>query len=160
MRLGPADETATLLEKLSAACEVPFPSPALQDVELMTWDELRDASKRGVTLGSHGHTHRVLKTLDAAGLDEELRCSKLSLEEKTGQEIRTIAYPCGGYEDFDRAVQRAAAAAGYRLGFSFNTGVQGGRRLEPFDVRRLGSSEQPARLAAMTVFPQVFAWSS
>lgn len=160
MRLRPADETANLLEQLSAACEVPFPRRSAQSAELMSWREVRDASSRGVRIGSHTHSHRVLKTLGRAALWEELTSSKRLLEEKTGQRIRTLAYPCGSYQDFDETVQQATVEAGYRLAFSFNTGVQQGGRLEPFDVKRLGASELPSRLAAITLFPRLFAWSS
>ena len=111
-----------------------------------------------MTIGSHSHSHRVLKTLDAAAELEELVASKALLEEKIGREVRVLAYPAGGYQHFAERTKMAAAATGYRLAFSFNTGVNRSGKLDRYDIKRLGAPARPGRLAAMTAYPQLFAW--
>jgi peptidoglycan/xylan/chitin deacetylase (PgdA/CDA1 family) len=160
MKTEPAGRTADLLERLSTACGVPFPSHAEQDAELMTWDQIRDAGARGMTIGSHTHSHRVLRTLDRAGIDDELGISKGVLEREIGWPVRTLAYPVGGYAHFDDRARESARRAGYRLAFSFNTGVQRLRDLEPFDVRRLSPGRELGRFAAIATFPRLFAWAA
>ena len=160
MKRAPARETETLLTDLSEACAVPFPGAAVQDAELMTWEQIREAAERGITIGSHSRTHRVLTTLDQTTLTEELGTSKQALERMVGREVRSIAYPCGGPESFDSNVQHAARAAGYELGFSFSQEANRSERLVPFDVRRIGAPPGVSRLSAITVLPQIFAFSS
>ena len=159
MKLEKAHTTQGLMDELSEACEVPFPADDLQDEQLMTWEQIRDWAARGLTIASHTHTHRVLKTLEDVELVEELRLSKHLLEKQTQCEIRTLAYPCGAYEHFDNRVQRQVSAEGYRLGFSYNTGVNHGNRLPPFDVKRVGVSNSLARFKAIATFPQIFSFS-
>jgi peptidoglycan/xylan/chitin deacetylase (PgdA/CDA1 family) len=158
MKRAPARETETLLADLSRACDVPFPSSDVQDGELMTWEQIREAAERGMTIGSHSRTHRVLTTLDQTSLAEELTTSKQVLEGKVGRKVRSIAYPCGGPGSFDAKVQHAAQAAGYQLGFSFSQGANRSGRLATFDVQRIGAPARLSRFAAIAVLPRIFAF--
>jgi len=160
MKLRRETETREMLAKLSEACEVSLPSAEAQDAELMSWDEIRYACARGVAVGSHSHTHRVLRTLGPGAVAEELRISKATLEAETGRDVRTLAYPCGGYQHFDWRTQELASEAGYVLAFSFNTGINRSMNLAPFDVRRVGAPEGLGRFAAITCLPWFFALSS
>ena len=65
MKLEPAAKTRDLVERLAEACGEALADPELQSGQLMSWSQIREMS-RSMTIGSHGHTHTVLATLDGA----------------------------------------------------------------------------------------------
>ena len=81
----------------------------------LDWAALRDLVCAGVEIGSHTMTHRDLRRLTVAELSRELAGSRRQLEDVLGVEVRAVSYPFGR---FDGRVLDAAAAAGYRFGFS------------------------------------------
>ena len=70
-------------------------NPPVPRLPLMGWSELREVAAANITLGSHTCTHPYLPELSAAQLDEELRVSRLSLEDQLGQPVTSFAYPYG-----------------------------------------------------------------
>ena len=129
------------LREVAAACQVPWSeadATALADRALMTWDQVREMRRAGMGIGSHTHTHRVLNTLTAADLDQELRGSRLLLEQRLGEPVTTIAYPVGKSIAGLPWVKQALADAGYELGFTTTPGTNRiGAGSDPFDLRRL-----------------------
>lgn len=93
--------------------------------ELIRAEEASALHDAGMELGSHTLSHPDLHTLDDAELEHELVGSKQAIEELTGEPCRTLAYPCGIY---DERVVRAAGEAGYELAFGWLPGAW--RRLE------------------------------
>ncbi|MBA3457280.1 MAG: polysaccharide deacetylase family protein [Deltaproteobacteria bacterium] len=112
---------------------------------IMTWDQIRALARAGMDVESHSRRHRVLQTLDADGLRDELAGSREDIESQLGRPVRAIAYPVG--RRLGRGSERiraAVAAAGYRIGLS---NASGANRIWPgslgsmlpfdrFDVRR------------------------
>jgi peptidoglycan/xylan/chitin deacetylase (PgdA/CDA1 family) len=78
----------------------------------MTWDQLKELSGNGITLGSHTVTHPSLAYEEDSVIREELGVSKLALEQHLGKKVDSLAYPTG---IFDERVTREAAAAGYTI---------------------------------------------
>jgi peptidoglycan/xylan/chitin deacetylase (PgdA/CDA1 family) len=77
-------------------------------------EDLRElAGLPGVTVGSHGATHRPLAECDEGALWSELRDSKRYLEDATGKPVTTLSYPHGSVS---LRVMQAAKRAGYELG--------------------------------------------
>jgi peptidoglycan/xylan/chitin deacetylase (PgdA/CDA1 family) len=157
MKLTSAEENQSLVQDLAQACAVELPSRELCGGELMTWDQVRETSQSGVSIGSHTHTHRVLATLDLATQREELSISKSQLERQLGKPVRTLAYPVGGYEHFNRETFGVAKECGYEAAFSFHTGVNQLGSLNPYDIKRVSAPETPALYCGLFALPQVFA---
>lgn len=86
---------------------------------LLSRDEARELSRRGMELGSHAMTHRDLRKLEDAELHDELARSKAEIEDITGTPCRVIAYPFGLH---DERVEAAARDAGYELGLGWGPG--------------------------------------
>lgn len=64
----------------------------------MDQQELSDlAGMPGMSIGSHGVSHRFFDDLDEQAAREELLASRLALESVTGQECRSISFPGGRY---------------------------------------------------------------
>jgi peptidoglycan/xylan/chitin deacetylase (PgdA/CDA1 family) len=78
----------------------------------MTWEMVRDMSRRGFVIGSHTKTHRLLTNEDDATIVEEIRGSQHVLARQLGRAITSFSYPDGR---FDAAVVRAVAGDGYQI---------------------------------------------
>lgn len=61
--------------------------------ECLTWSEVRDLSKRGVTFGSHTVSHPVITQLPWQDVCTELRQSREEIETRLGAPVTSFAYP-------------------------------------------------------------------
>jgi peptidoglycan/xylan/chitin deacetylase (PgdA/CDA1 family) len=109
----------------------------LAEATVMTWNEVAALRRAGMDVQSHTRTHRVLQTLDAATLADELRGSRRTLEDVLGEPIRAISYPVGQPLGAAPAVREAVRTAGYEVGFSNGTGVSAASGVDPLDVKRI-----------------------
>lgn len=131
------------LDEVAAAAGVAWSRDierALADELIMTWDEVRRMRDAGMDIESHSRHHRVLQTLDAHGLRDELEGSRADLARELGQPSRVIAYPVGRTIAPYPKVRAAVEAAGYRCGLTNASGVVPlwrRRRLDRLDVARM-----------------------
>jgi peptidoglycan/xylan/chitin deacetylase (PgdA/CDA1 family) len=89
---------------------------------------------------SHSRRHRVLQTLDADGLRDELAGSRADLETQLGRPVRAIAYPVGRRVAAEKRIRDAIANAGYKIGLSNASGAMRiWRDSDPFDISRLST---------------------
>jgi len=77
---------------------------------LLARSQLNEIAASGVTIGSHGRTHRRLTRCSPAELRDEVEGSKKSLEDALGREVRHFCYPFGAYNE---TVVEAVRSAGY-----------------------------------------------
>ncbi len=78
-------------------------------------DQIKKLADQGVIFGSHGTSHCDLTNCDNLELKRELSDSRKRLQDWTGQSVDTVSYPFGRW---NRRVRDAAAAAGYRFGYT------------------------------------------
>lgn len=83
-------------------------------------EAIREMSAYGIDIESHTINHPHLNKMTYDKQLEELVESKKTLEEITGKEINSIAYPFG---DFNDDSLNAAKDAGYVLGFTTKLGL-------------------------------------
>jgi peptidoglycan/xylan/chitin deacetylase (PgdA/CDA1 family) len=88
--------------------------------DMLTREQIVEMSRGGLEFGSHLLHHERLTGMTQARQQEELAGSRAELEALTGQEVLSIAYP---YGDFDDAVVARTAASGYRYGVTTLPGV-------------------------------------
>jgi peptidoglycan/xylan/chitin deacetylase (PgdA/CDA1 family) len=88
--------------------------------------QIAELSRAGVSIGSHGLSHRQLTRLSNSALFIEITESKRRLEEITGKSATTISYPFGR---LNRLVMETAAEAGYSLGLGTSWPRPGQNRL-------------------------------
>jgi hypothetical protein len=87
----------------------------------MTGEQIKALSaSRYATIGSHGYYHNDLSRIDTASAEKEMVQSKHYLENLTGKEIISIAFPYGAY---NTNVLQLAKKTGYKqlLTTEFNT---------------------------------------
>jgi peptidoglycan/xylan/chitin deacetylase (PgdA/CDA1 family) len=127
------------LESLARAADAPWSEAteaALVQQNVMHWDDVRALRTAGMSIGSHTRTHRVLSTIPVEELANELSGSRSELEAALGECVQTLAYPVGRPVARIPAIRAAVVDAGYKLAFSYGSGRQGLRSLDPLDVRR------------------------
>jgi peptidoglycan/xylan/chitin deacetylase (PgdA/CDA1 family) len=156
MKLEKAEKTVNLLKNLAEACEADMPDFDKQDSQLMTWEQIREVSKNNISIGAHTHTHRVLSALDLSTQKEEMTLSKTILEQEIGNRVNSIAYPVGDYQHFTQESCNIAEQVGYKLGFSFNTGVNYIKEINYFDIKRVGPPRDVIMLVVTTTLPSIF----
>jgi peptidoglycan/xylan/chitin deacetylase (PgdA/CDA1 family) len=61
--------------------------------DCLTWSEVRELQKYGISFGSHTVTHPQLRSLNEIAIEKEIVNSKRSIEEKTGCAVNSFAYP-------------------------------------------------------------------
>jgi peptidoglycan/xylan/chitin deacetylase (PgdA/CDA1 family) len=87
---------------------------AASDAAMLTWGELREMHRSGITIGSHTVTHPRLSGLEPTGVRRELVESRARLERELATEIPLFAYPFGGSQDYTEHTKLAVQAAGYQ----------------------------------------------
>lgn len=88
---------------------------------MMNWDELGEFSRtQRMTIGAHTITHPNLTSVAQDVMREEIRLSKILLEERLSMPVRHFAYPSGISSG---AVADAVRAAGFTSASSVEEGV-------------------------------------
>jgi peptidoglycan/xylan/chitin deacetylase (PgdA/CDA1 family) len=89
----------------------------------INWTQLKEMADHGMHIGSHTLSHNILSHLTVEQQLSELVQSKQRLEAMLERPITSVAYPVGGKDTFTLETQRLAQQAGYKLAFSFVTGI-------------------------------------
>lgn len=105
------------LRMLAGASGLPSP--------MLTWDDLAEMQRLGMTIGAHTMTHPNLPSAGLADATREIVDAKKRLERELGKQVTTFSYPNGGAEryytpDLQQVVREAGflAAASSRNGFA------------------------------------------
>ena len=125
----------------------------------LTWEEVRTMGAARIEFGSHTVSHPILSRLDEAAIGRELSASRDRIRACTGQAVDALAYPVGKVDSYDERVIRAAKASGYRIGLSYETGVNPNPGATLFELRRLAVERYVSwgHFKAMLSWPGVFA---
>jgi len=134
-RLDPLSRDS-LLTEISEDLGFTQDTDPLDEVPMLTWDQLREMARAGITIGSHTMTHPVLTTMSSQDAMRELAESKTILEREVGQPIAFFAYPFGGHEHFNSEIQALVKQAGYRAAFTAVNGFNH-RDTNRFALRRM-----------------------
>jgi peptidoglycan/xylan/chitin deacetylase (PgdA/CDA1 family) len=89
----------------------------------LTWSEVATMAQAGITIASHGWTHRSLGKLSVAEAQQEAQCSRAVLEEHLGQAVSAFAYPFGTFVDFNDATTQILQSHQYNFGFTSQHGA-------------------------------------
>jgi peptidoglycan/xylan/chitin deacetylase (PgdA/CDA1 family) len=113
---------------------------------LLDWSELDGLTGLGFRFGAHGKTHARLDGMHPARLDDELKGSRETIEDRLGRPCGLLCYP---YGNAPGRVRRAAsryftAAFGTRLGYASTA-------QDPFGLSRIDAYylDSPSSLEAL-----------
>jgi peptidoglycan/xylan/chitin deacetylase (PgdA/CDA1 family) len=101
-----------------------FDADALIEPEeaICDWSELRELTRHGISVQSHGVSHRRFSQLSQAEQDQELLRSKTVLEDGLGKSVEVFSFPYGDDGADPRIVARLLARSGYRAACLYGGG--------------------------------------
>jgi len=102
---------------------------------LMSWDEVGEMSRAGITFGSHSRTHRILTHLRSAEREDEIAGSLSTLRARDANHVPVFCYPNGNH---DGEVRRSVEAAGYIGAVTTDAGWVTGIPRDRFALPRIG----------------------
>ena len=111
----------------------------LKGRECLTWSEIRELQRHGISFGSHTVTHPQLRDLDAQAVKEEVVASKQTIEQKLGCAVESFAYPYAFPEtegEFKGRLRDLLGQAGYKNGVCTTVG-RADSASDTFFLRRL-----------------------
>lgn len=77
----------------------------------LTWQQIAEMQRAGMSFQSHGHDHVVLIRLSTGALEQQLSKSKQLLEDRVGRPVDFLAVP---YGFVNRRIKEIAGQVGYR----------------------------------------------
>ena len=115
------------------------------------WQDLRELERCGVSVQSHGVSHRSFSALSAAEQEQEILRSRAALEDGLGKPVEVFSYAYGDCGPEPKAAQSMLERGGYRAACLY-----GGRPLrvpvaDPYRLDRLAvgpDTDLPRCLAA------------
>jgi len=86
------------------------------------WRQLETLLDGGMTIGSHGFSHRSLGRIELSEARDEIFRSRETLQSRLGCAITSLAYPYGTLADFSADTARLIHEAGYTTAFTSQHG--------------------------------------
>jgi peptidoglycan/xylan/chitin deacetylase (PgdA/CDA1 family) len=93
--------------------------------EHLSWDEVSELYKHGISFGSHTANHPELKSLNRDDVNFEIRHSKKIIESKIGAPVDSFSYPFAFPEEdkeLTSYLTETLASIGYKFGVSTRLG--------------------------------------
>lgn len=88
-----------MLEERGMTAVIFMPTNLIGRPDYLTWEELRDMSRRGLEIGSHTADHEPLTTFSPEGQQDQVHLSKLLMEWNGLPTVFSFSYPNGMYDD-------------------------------------------------------------
>jgi peptidoglycan/xylan/chitin deacetylase (PgdA/CDA1 family) len=107
--------------------------------ECLTWAQVNELIRFGISFGSHTVTHPQLHTLKADAIEKEIVESKQTIEDRTGQAVDSFAYPYAFPQAdvaFRKTLRSLLLRAGYQYGVCTTVG-RAGPSTDPLFMARL-----------------------
>jgi peptidoglycan/xylan/chitin deacetylase (PgdA/CDA1 family) len=82
------------------------------EYQLLTWEMVREMSRKGISFGGHTANHVILPLEDFSQMEAEIVTSKQKLETQLGNKVYSFAYPNGEYNP---QIKQLVAQAGYKI---------------------------------------------
>jgi glycosyltransferase involved in cell wall biosynthesis len=122
-----ADEFVERLEELTGQAFAPG------ERGFLNWEEVREMDRAGVEFGSHTHNHTLLTAVSPAVSLEEVRRSKVDLEQVLDHEVTSFSYPWGRTVGH---ITRQVAESGFERAVTAEVALRNGSP-NPFLISRI-----------------------
>jgi peptidoglycan/xylan/chitin deacetylase (PgdA/CDA1 family) len=106
---------------------------------VLGWEELRKLAQEGVTLAPHTQTHPIMNHIPPGAMQKEALDSLYDLKREIGETPPVFAYPSGFH---NAEVVSAVRAAGFKLAFTTERGINILGRDDPLQLQRINVGAQ------------------
>jgi peptidoglycan/xylan/chitin deacetylase (PgdA/CDA1 family) len=114
------------------------------------WDDLLELERCGVSVQSHGASHRSLSKLGAAEQKEEVLRSKAMLQGRLGKCVEVFAYPYGDGGSNPKVLRNILKQADYQAACLYGGGPNRVPITDPYRLTRLAMGPDTDLRAALT----------
>ena len=114
----------------------------------LSWDEVRQWTALGHTVGAHTATHPILARVCQDGVRDELRQSRAAIERQIGHTVDLFAYPNGRAVDFTDETARIVAEEGFSSACTTIEGLNDATS-DPYALHRFCARDEPLPLFAL-----------
>jgi peptidoglycan/xylan/chitin deacetylase (PgdA/CDA1 family) len=106
--------------------------PSLEQRPMLSWAEIREMDRAGISFGAHTLTHPDLRRLSFDNAYREISVSKQTIENALGKPVHSFAYPYGRYDEKSRGIvrERFVCACSDELGIARSSS-------DPFALERV-----------------------
>lgn len=125
----PHSEAMSLVDSLCAELGL----SCAQGGSVLTWKQLRELAREGLTLGSHTRTHALMTQVTPEQMREEVQGSQDDLQREIGACLPIFCYPNGNH---NHAVVSVLREQGIRLAFTTLSGPNKLGSLDPLRLHR------------------------
>jgi peptidoglycan/xylan/chitin deacetylase (PgdA/CDA1 family) len=101
------------------------------------WEELRELERCGVSVQSHGVSHRAFSTLSPTEQEQELLRSRATLEDGLGKPVEVFSYAYGDCGPEPGVARRLLERTGYRAACLYGGGPHRVPVADPYRLARL-----------------------
>jgi peptidoglycan/xylan/chitin deacetylase (PgdA/CDA1 family) len=113
---------------------------------MLTWDELREMHRLGMTIGSHTMTHPNLPSAGLAAAARELVDSRRRLQNEINAPVTMFSYPNGGAERYySRELMASVRDAGYTAAVTSRNALAS-HASDPYALERVRVQDQLSHL--------------
>ena len=119
------------------------------DEPICGWDDLRELDRWGVSVQSHGVSHRPFSDLEPAEREAELLRSRAALEAGLGKPVEVFAYPYGDAGRDAAAVEALLQRTGYRAACLYGGGPISLPAADPYRLARVAMGPDTDLRAAL-----------
>ena len=114
---------------------------------MLTWDEVREMHRLGMTIGAHTMTHPNLPSAGPTEATNEIVASKQCLDAQVGSPVTMFSYPNGGAERYyTEELGRVVRDAGFLAATTSSNGLVGSES-DLFALARIPASHDLGQLA-------------
>ncbi len=148
-----SEDRRKFLEFIFEKLDVDLDSQELRD-RMLSWDEVVESSRSGVSFGVHTVTHPSLARISNDEAGDEILGSKKIMEEKLNSEVKTFAYPYGSAQDVSEAVRQIVIEKNFLCAVTLQNGVNNGGS-DLFMLKRVCITNQ-LRYRPLWIFARAF----
>jgi peptidoglycan/xylan/chitin deacetylase (PgdA/CDA1 family) len=146
----PHNEAMRLVDEI---CDKLDAAPIMQK-SVLSWNELRQLAKEGVTLCAHTQTHPIMTQLSPEDLRREVVGSQDDLKREIGEALPIFCYPSGSHDD---AVVKVLREENFTAAF---TTMKGQNDLRTADLLRLRRTNMTRRTSLPIFRVKLLRWGS
>jgi len=138
----PTDKRDESLRRIIEMAGVDIPPDLGRDL-VLSWDEVREMSRRGISFGAHSVNHPILSQLPLDEAEKEILDSRRHIEKELEREVTTFCYPNGEPDDFNAGIEEILRRNGFKGAVTLAPAAFVSPGAPPIDCRGFRARQAP-----------------